>query len=156
AEAQLLPKVVDALLGIHIVQVAAGYEHSLALSDTGEVFTWGSHVSGALGNLDFGRTPDYQALAHKAELGNIGRVREVACGAFHSLFLSDTGEAAERGDDLWLCGIGVTSAETAAWRLAAASSPYAGTAAAEIPGPPAGVPLKMKLVNVKRLLAKLN
>ncbi len=38
------PKLVEALKGVKIVQVACGGYHSAALSDKGEIFTWGKGI----------------------------------------------------------------------------------------------------------------
>lgn len=40
------PQQVPALSGIHIQDVAVGAEHTLALSSTGDVYTWGSNSEG--------------------------------------------------------------------------------------------------------------
>lgn len=39
--------------GIEIVSVACGFNHTVALSKTGDVYTWGSGKEGALGHGDF-------------------------------------------------------------------------------------------------------
>uniref|UniRef100_A0A3B4ZPF0 Uncharacterized protein n=1 Tax=Stegastes partitus TaxID=144197 RepID=A0A3B4ZPF0_9TELE len=39
---------VPALSGIHIQDVAVGAEHTLVLSSTGDVYTWGSNSEGQL------------------------------------------------------------------------------------------------------------
>lgn len=44
-----LPKVVKDLHGMHIVRLAAGGSHTLALSSTGGVFSVGSAACGQLG-----------------------------------------------------------------------------------------------------------
>ncbi|XP_014664090.1 PREDICTED: uncharacterized protein LOC106806607 isoform X2 [Priapulus caudatus] len=46
---EVQPKLVDALDGLKIIAVAAGGWHSLALSDIGDVYTWGWNESGQLG-----------------------------------------------------------------------------------------------------------
>jgi len=156
AEIQLIPKVIDALLDVHVIQVAAGYDHSLALSDQGEVFAWGSCACGALGNLEDHLLQNH-ALVHKAHLGNVGFVREVACGAYHSLFLSvvkGEAEAKERGPDLWICGMGVSTAEGNPWRADVMDGD--GDKPDFLAAPPTGIPLKMKLLNIKRMLAKMS
>uniref|UniRef100_A0A8D2ZRX9 HECT-type E3 ubiquitin transferase n=1 Tax=Scophthalmus maximus TaxID=52904 RepID=A0A8D2ZRX9_SCOMX len=43
------PQQVPALTGIHIQDVAVGAEHTLVLSSTGDVYTWGSNSEGQLG-----------------------------------------------------------------------------------------------------------
>ncbi|KAK1891774.1 putative E3 ubiquitin-protein ligase HERC1 [Dissostichus eleginoides] len=43
------PQQVPALAGIHIQDVAVGAEHTLVLSSTGDVYTWGSNSEGQLG-----------------------------------------------------------------------------------------------------------
>ena len=40
------PRVVRALEGTRILQIETGEDHSLALSDNGEVFSWGRGLSG--------------------------------------------------------------------------------------------------------------
>ncbi|KAG7482607.1 putative E3 ubiquitin-protein ligase HERC1 isoform X5 [Solea senegalensis] len=43
------PQQVPALSGIHIQDIAVGAEHTLVLSSTGDVYTWGSNSEGQLG-----------------------------------------------------------------------------------------------------------
>ncbi len=43
-----LPRAVDALHGQRIIQVACGRVHTLALTDTGMVYAWGTGAEGAL------------------------------------------------------------------------------------------------------------
>lgn len=40
------PQQVPALAGIHILDIAVGAEHTLVLSSTGDVYTWGSNSEG--------------------------------------------------------------------------------------------------------------
>ena len=50
--AQWEPRIIKGLEGIKIVQVLAGEEHSLALSEHGEVYSWGRGTQGQLGHGD--------------------------------------------------------------------------------------------------------
>merc|ERR1712137_270797 len=111
---QLVPKVIDALLGVRVVQVAAGGDHSLALAASGEVYAWGAHEAGALGgSVRVDRPQDY-ALVHQVELHLDGTSPiELACGRCHSAFLalaqrSSAQRSAEESKlkpgDIWLCG----------------------------------------------------
>ena len=49
AESSHEPKIIEALLGIRIVKIAAGGWHSIAISDEGDVFVWGWNNYGQLG-----------------------------------------------------------------------------------------------------------
>lgn len=47
------PQQVPALSGAHIQDVAVGAEHTLVLSSTGEVYTWGSNSEGQVPHSPF-------------------------------------------------------------------------------------------------------
>ena len=68
------------------VAIAAGFHHSLALSDTGELLTWGYNDHGQLG---IGNT-NQQLQPVKVAMDK--SFVAIAAGQFHSLALSDTGE----------------------------------------------------------------
>lgn len=73
------PQVVSALSGHFIEDIAVGSEHTLAVSSTGDVFSWGNNVDGqlGLGNTTTARTPQLiTSLSGK----NIRRVR--ACHGY--------------------------------------------------------------------------
>ncbi|MDR1151122.1 MAG: hypothetical protein LBK72_01365, partial [Bifidobacteriaceae bacterium] len=55
----------------HIAQVAAGHYHSVALSESGEVYTWGSAAKGQLGN---GTTSGYFPTPVKVDLPPIAGI----------------------------------------------------------------------------------
>jgi len=44
------PCKVDALAGVHVTLVVAGYYHSMCLAESGEAFAWGSGDAGQLGS----------------------------------------------------------------------------------------------------------
>jgi alpha-tubulin suppressor-like RCC1 family protein len=46
------PIEIKGLRGINVKSVSCGYEHSLALSVDGEVFSWGQGEGGLLGHKD--------------------------------------------------------------------------------------------------------
>jgi len=52
-----LPRLVAGLQGVHIVQVALGFEHSAAMDVDGCLFTWGSGDKGQLGHGDHSSCP---------------------------------------------------------------------------------------------------
>jgi len=116
---QLLPKAVDALLGTKIVQVAAGAEHNLALAESGEVYGWGAHAAGALGDCGLKGSTQVFAMVHQLQIERLGRVRWLACGKCHSLFLADAEDSANTDDkgkaiDLWVAGSAAKVSEHAA------------------------------------------
>ena len=47
---QMVPRAIRAFMELTVTQVAAGAHHSLALTTTGDVFTWGWGCNGALGH----------------------------------------------------------------------------------------------------------
>jgi alpha-tubulin suppressor-like RCC1 family protein len=69
-----------------VVQVACGFQHSLALTDKGEVFTWGEGKYGALGHGDFS---DKQIPEKVPGLSNIKKIK---CGSEFSMALDDKGQ----------------------------------------------------------------
>jgi alpha-tubulin suppressor-like RCC1 family protein/tetratricopeptide (TPR) repeat protein len=78
------PTIIPALRGSRIVDIAAGTEHSLALSDRGRVFAWGTGLGGALGTgvfLDYPVPRVVRTLKGKS-------IRAIACGDEFSLLLT--------------------------------------------------------------------
>ncbi|CAL7951444.1 unnamed protein product [Xylocopa violacea] len=72
--------------GSEIVQIAAGSHHSLALTNSGGVFAWGSNLEGQLG------LPDVSGLMNKPTVVHIPEpVKKIAAGYYHSTFLTESG-----------------------------------------------------------------
>ena len=93
-ETQLVPKVVVALEGRRVVQVAAGDYHSLFLAEGGAVLSCGEGAYGPLGHGD-----EYNQLVPKLVAALEGRcVVQVAAGKNHSLFLAKDGAVLSCGD----------------------------------------------------------
>ncbi|PSC69842.1 E3 ubiquitin-ligase HERC2 [Micractinium conductrix] len=82
---------------IHLAVVAAGSSHSASISRRGELYTWGLASSGELGHG--GWTPIEVAVPRMISSLQRTRIVSVACGANHSLAISETGQ-------LWSCGRG--------------------------------------------------
>ncbi len=80
----------DGALGV-VRQVALGDSHSCALREDGRVLCWGGNGSGQLGNgTDSGDAPNpIPALVDNSELGV---VRQIALGRFHTCALRDDGK----------------------------------------------------------------
>lgn len=87
---QLKPKLVQALLGHRVVQVACGSRdaQTLALTEEGLVFSWGD---GDFGKLGRGGSEGC-FVPHQVERLNDVGVIQIECGAQFSLALTKTGE----------------------------------------------------------------
>jgi alpha-tubulin suppressor-like RCC1 family protein len=79
--------VVEALQGVHISAVAAGLSHSLALSEAGEIYSFGRGEEGQLGHGNTVRQLTPLLVAAQQSV----RVSTVAAGCTHSLALSEAG-----------------------------------------------------------------
>ncbi|EGG21173.1 regulator of chromosome condensation domain-containing protein [Cavenderia fasciculata] len=87
------PSVIQNLSGMRIVMSACGEAHSLAVTEFGDVYSFGRGREGQLGHPEKYNTAHpnvITALAHE-------RITRVACGNFHSLALTDTGKIYEWG-----------------------------------------------------------
>ncbi|CAK4071729.1 unnamed protein product [Aphanomyces euteiches] len=84
-----LPTMLDAFRGKHVVEVAAGAMHSLALTVDGNVYAWGNNAHGQCGMLAGLPTIQTPQLVPKL----MGRqIAAIACGAGHSLAVSCRGD----------------------------------------------------------------
>jgi serine/threonine protein kinase len=69
-----------------IVMISCGLRHSLALTESGRVFGWGSNWSGQLGvGVRHSSEPTIIKL-------NYLKIKKISCGAFHNLLLSYDGD----------------------------------------------------------------
>ena len=85
---QWQPRVVVELEGKHVVRIACGYYHMLALTDAGDVYAWGSGTSGKLGLGDCrtSRVPELVKDLHGKA------VVDVACGWNHCACITAAGQ----------------------------------------------------------------
>lgn len=75
------PTPVKPLQGLHIVAVAAGNSHTLALSDAGDVYAWGANDCGQLGINTTGSRARFVASPQLIEhLGQDSPVIDISCG----------------------------------------------------------------------------
>ena len=75
-----------------VAQVAAGFCHSMALTSTGNLYTWGGGVSGGLGHVDEENTVVPRAV------GGAGAVTGMAAASYHSLVTTREGRVLVFGD----------------------------------------------------------
>jgi len=94
--------------GVRFQRVAAGGEHSVALSSDGMVFAWGCPWEGRLG-----RPPPWQAVALPTMVPLPTKCVEVAAGKFCSLAATAAGQVYAWGD----CGTGLDGARDTPTRV---------------------------------------
>ncbi|XP_043530298.1 probable E3 ubiquitin-protein ligase HERC3 isoform X3 [Chiloscyllium plagiosum] len=82
------PQVLKSLSNTHIIQVACGNNHSLALSKNGQLFAWGQNTYGQLGH----GTKDVSQHSPQSVISLTGMpVAQIAAGGDHSFTLSLSG-----------------------------------------------------------------
>jgi len=69
---------VTALSGTEIVAIAAGFDHSLALDESGNVWAWGSNGSGQLGQGDF--VERHEPTLVRDSTGVLGGIIQISAG----------------------------------------------------------------------------
>ncbi|KDP29458.1 hypothetical protein JCGZ_19287 [Jatropha curcas] len=86
-EDSLVPQRIGALQGIPIKMVAAGAEHTAAVTEDGELYGWGW---GRYGNLGLGDRMD-RLVPEKVSLTHGEKMVMVACGWRHTISVSSSG-----------------------------------------------------------------
>jgi alpha-tubulin suppressor-like RCC1 family protein len=84
--------------GTTMTRLAAGFDHSVALSSTGHVYAWGDNAEGQLGN-DSTADADVPVAVSAGAIPAGTRFTQIAAGAEHSLALSSTGQMYAWGDN---------------------------------------------------------
>jgi len=91
------PSPVQRLVGKSIIQISAGGEHVLFLTESGDVFSWGCIVPGEPHTVDNSFPKLVSTLAlEKALTGH--RIQLISCGANHSMIVNEVGEVFSFGD----------------------------------------------------------
>ena len=89
-----LPVAIPSLSRYPIVSVAAGYAHAVAITDAGEVLTWGDGGDGRLGHGVVSIEPHPRVIT---SIQDTHRIVGVACGSYHTLLLNDLGQVLSCG-----------------------------------------------------------
>ena len=98
------PAKIDLFDDKHVIKVHAGEYHSLALTSSGEVYSWGSNSNGQLG-LDSVSERYYSPV----KIGGIPKIKALAAGSKHTLLLSEAGDVYSfGGNEYGQLGIGTT------------------------------------------------
>jgi alpha-tubulin suppressor-like RCC1 family protein len=75
-----------------IINIYCGYFHNIILNENNEIFVIGNNSYGQLGLGDYDNREVYTKLEH-----NLGKIKNIYCGGFHSIILNENNE-------LYVCG----------------------------------------------------
>lgn len=81
-------EIVQTLEGNRIKEIKSGIEHNIVMTEEGTLYSFGK---GNFGSLGLGGTVFSPSCRLISKLSN-KKVVELACGMFHTLALSDTGD----------------------------------------------------------------
>ncbi|XP_070212798.1 uncharacterized protein [Littorina saxatilis] len=87
-----------ASLGV-ISHISCGASHTVAITESGEVYVWGNGNSGQLGCGD--QQPRWQPTAMTLSIPKGSRVRTCACGSRHTMLLLDNGHVYSVGNNFY-------------------------------------------------------
>lgn len=101
-----LPEKIEALPTV--VSIVTGKNHTLALTDKGEVWAWGANAAGQLGQGDL------SSLTKPARVRINAKIRSIAAGDTHSLAIDDNGRLYAWGSNN-LGQLGPAQTKTSGW-----------------------------------------
>lgn len=85
---QTTPRILRLLTNRHVVQIASGSRHSVALTSNGELYCWGANSFGQLG---IGTTTAFETKPMQvSSLGGVP-IALIACGGYHTFAVSKSG-----------------------------------------------------------------
>lgn len=95
------PRLINKLANKKIISIACGMYHTLALSDIGDLYSWGRGFEGQLGlleNVESASVPQYVPHFFKYDNGKESKMLKktplvsIACGAYHSIAIDHQNE----------------------------------------------------------------
>lgn len=89
-----VPRTVEALRGLNIVQVTCGSYHTAAITDRGDLYSWGGGMYGKLGH---GNESGHSKPCLVEALKGVFLI-QIACGSRHTIALADTHDVYTWGD----------------------------------------------------------
>jgi alpha-tubulin suppressor-like RCC1 family protein len=81
------PELNEYLNDKQIIDICCGFNHSLVLTNSGELYAWGGNWYGQIGNGNF----DNQSIPIKVNGFNDEKVIQITCGEWHSMALTESG-----------------------------------------------------------------
>ncbi|CAG9559714.1 unnamed protein product [Danaus chrysippus] len=98
------PVLVDTFKGCTLSTIACGLQHSMALDEWGQPFSWGSDSMGQLGSNLGSHAQDKPKIIKTLATKN---VIQVACGSYHTVVLTNNGDLYAWGANSYgQCGLG--------------------------------------------------
>jgi tRNA A-37 threonylcarbamoyl transferase component Bud32 len=82
------PKLNEYLKHLNITDMSCGVFHSLVLTSSGDIYSWGNNEFGQTGN---GIKGGYQLKPYKMNFSVPEKFKAISCGTFHSMALSTSG-----------------------------------------------------------------
>jgi len=78
-----------------VISVCAGFSHSLALTDSGSVFSWGRNNVGQLG------LRHYEHQSTPQQISGLEKIVGISSGTFHNVVVSENGSVYSWGGNGW-------------------------------------------------------
>uniref|UniRef100_A0A2N9G941 FYVE-type domain-containing protein n=1 Tax=Fagus sylvatica TaxID=28930 RepID=A0A2N9G941_FAGSY len=91
------PKIVDPLIGIHVKSVACGEYQTCAVTDSGELYTWGDNGCGADLMGEERNRSQWLPCKLSGPLDGVN-ISHVSCGEWHTAIVSTSGQLFTYGD----------------------------------------------------------
>ncbi|KAJ0178719.1 hypothetical protein K1T71_005494 [Dendrolimus kikuchii] len=102
-----IPGLVETFKDCTIISIACGLQHSIAIDEWGQSFSWGSDSMGQLGSNLGAHAQDKPKFVKVLATKN---VIQVACGSYHSIALTNNGDLYAWGANSYgQCGLGTIS-----------------------------------------------
>lgn len=95
---QATPKILKPLATLHVVQIACGQKHSIALTTGGQIYAWGANDYGQLG---IGTNTPYEATPTVIKALSGIPIAQIACGSNHTFAVSKSGAVFGWGKNLY-------------------------------------------------------
>ncbi|XP_047510210.1 probable E3 ubiquitin-protein ligase HERC4 isoform X1 [Pieris napi] len=98
---------VETFKGCNLSAIACGLQHSMAIDEWGQPFSWGSDSMGQLGSNLGAHAQDKPKIIKLLATKNL---IQIACGSYHSIALTNNGELYTWGaNSFGQCGLGMMS-----------------------------------------------
>lgn len=95
------PHLIESLANYCISQIACGFQHSVAVSEFGSIYVWGSNNCGQCGLDNETVGCDYFTTPKLVKTLGTAQVVQIACGQYHTLALTNSGDLYSFGSNMY-------------------------------------------------------